>query len=150
MAGAVAQGPAPPEGRAFSQTEANDVGVMRIVRGPKATGIRVVCGRRSEERAVSITRRSGVAIAGVLAVVLLALPVAAQSTSGNGQAQVTASDIQRVQDQVYETGNDVSRLRSRDSAPADDLQNQLDDLRDEVAYLKVKLRKEGSVNPDDL
>ncbi len=87
---------------------------------------------------------------GVL-VVVLALPVAAQSTNGNGQAQtlVTSADIQRLQDQVYEAGNDVSRLRGRDSALADDLQNRLDDLRDEVVYLKVKLRKEGSVNPED-
>ena len=38
------------------------------------------------------------------------------------------------------------RLRSRDGALADELQKQLDDLRDEVVYLKVKLRKEGSVN----
>ena len=42
----------------------------------------------------------------------------------------------------------MSRLRSRDSALADDLQIELDDLRDEVVYLKVKLRKEGSVKPD--
>jgi TolA-binding protein len=99
---------------------------------------------------VRITKRSGVAIVGVL-VVLLALPVAAQSTYGNGQpqTQVTSADIQRLQDQVYEASNDVSRLHSRDSALADDLQNRLDDLRDEVVYLKVKLRKEGSVNAEE-
>ena len=50
---------------------------------------------------------------------------------------------------MYDAGNEVSRLRSRDQATADRLQTQLDDLRDEVVYLKVKLRKEGSVNRAD-
>ena len=67
----------------------------------------------------------------------LARPAAAQS--------VTASDIQRLQDQVYDAGNDVSRMRgSQDSSSR--LQGEIDDLRDEVVYLKVKLRKEGSVS----
>jgi TolA-binding protein len=79
----------------------------------------------------------------------LAMPAAAQTTYGSSQSAVTSADIQRLQDQVYDASTDVTRLRSRDSALADRLQNQLDDLRDEVVYLKVKLRKEGSVNPSD-
>ena len=43
----------------------------------------------------------------------------------------------------------MSRLRSRDQALADRLQAQLDDLRDEVVYLRVKMRKEGSVSRRD-
>ena len=67
----------------------------------------------------------------------LARPAAAQS--------VTASDIQRLQDQVYDASNDVSRMRgSQDTSSR--LQGEIDDLRDEVVYLKVKLRKEGSVS----
>jgi len=80
------------------------------------------------------------------------MPAAAQSTYGGGQNQtqdVTSADIQRLQDQIYQAGNDVSRLRSRDSALADSLQNQLDDLRDEVVYLKVKERREGWVDADE-
>ena len=50
---------------------------------------------------------------------------------------VTTTDIQRLQDQVYDAGNEVSRLRSRDQALADRLQAQLDDLRDEVVYLQA-------------
>jgi len=74
----------------------------------------------------------------VLALCLsLARPAAAQS--------VTSSDIQRLQDQLYDVSNDVSRMRgSQDSSGR--LQTQIDDLRDEVVYLKVKLRKEGSVS----
>jgi len=80
------------------------------------------------------------------------MPAAAQSTYGGGQNQtqdVTSADIQRLQDQIYQASNDVSRLRSRDSALADSLQNQLDDLRDEVVYLKVKERREGWVDADE-
>ncbi len=100
-----------------------------------------------------IKTRSGVAISGLL-VVLLAAPAVAQSTYGGGQSQaqtqdVTSADIQRLQDQIYQTSNDVSRLRSRDSALADSLQNQLDDLRDEVVYLKVKERREGWIDADE-
>jgi hypothetical protein len=57
----------------------------------------------------------------------------------------TSSDIQRLQDEVYQAGTDVTRLRSNDASAAARLQDELDELRDEVIYLKVKLRKEGSV-----
>jgi hypothetical protein len=81
----------------------------------------------------------------------LATPAFAQSGGyGSNQASaVTTTDIQRLQDQVYDAGNEVYRLRSRDQALADRLQSQLDDLRDEVIYLRVKLRKEGSVTRRD-
>jgi hypothetical protein len=78
-----------------------------------------------------------------LAVVLTASMVlsAAAQTSGS----VTQSDIQRLQDNVYLADRDVSQLRGRDATRASQLQAELDDLRDEVTYLKVKLRKEGSL-----
>jgi hypothetical protein len=69
-----------------------------------------------------------------------ALPAAAQS--------VTTSDIQRLQDQVYQASADLSRMRGNADANAQ-LQSELDDLRDEVVYLKVRLRREGSVNRSD-
>ena len=62
------------------------------------------------------------------------------------QATVTQADIQRLQDAVYDAGSDVSRLRDRDARLAESLQREVDDLRDEVIYLKVKLRKERSVS----
>jgi len=86
--------------------------------------------------------------AAVLAL-LLAIPAAAQTSYGGSQSTVSVSDIQRLQDQVYDAGNDVARLRRSDSSLAERLQNQLDDLRDEVVYLKVKLRKEGAVSSAD-
>jgi TolA-binding protein len=62
------------------------------------------------------------------------------------QQSITSNDIQRLQDQVYQVGTDVGRLRSTDSTLATRLESELDDLRDEVVYLKVKMRKEGSVS----
>lgn len=90
--------------------------------------------------------------AAVIAMLALATPAMAQSgTYGSAQsgASVTATDIQRLQDQVYDASNEVSRLRSRDQGLADRLQNQLDEVRDEVIYLRVKMRKEGSVSRND-
>jgi hypothetical protein len=77
---------------------------------------------------------------GVL-IVCLAAPAAAQQT-----AAVTQTDIQRLQDSVYLADRDISQSRSRDAARATQLQSELDDLRDEVVYLKVKLRKEGTLS----
>jgi hypothetical protein len=68
------------------------------------------------------------------------------AASALGQTQVTSADIQRLQDGVYDASSDLSRLRDRDSRLADSLQRELDDLRDEVIYLKVKLRKESKVS----
>jgi TolA-binding protein len=76
----------------------------------------------------------GVIIAG------LAAPLTAQQST-----TVTQADIQRLQDNVYLADRDVSQARSRDAARATQLQTELDDLRDEVVYLKVKLRKERTL-----
>ena len=77
----------------------------------------------------------------VLAAVLLSMAAVAAA-----QQSVSSSDIQRLQDQVFQAGSDVGRLRSTDATLASRLENELDDLRDEVTYLKVKMRKEGTVN----
>jgi ElaB/YqjD/DUF883 family membrane-anchored ribosome-binding protein len=76
---------------------------------------------------------------------LTALVAIGLAASAAAQGNVTQADIQRLQDNVYQAGTDVSQVRSRDSARANQLQSELDDLRDEVIYLKVKLRKEGSL-----
>ena len=74
----------------------------------------------------------------VTVIVACALPAAAQS--------VTSTDIQRLQDQVYQASGEISRLRGTNPDSASRLQSDLDDLRDEVAYLKVKMRREGRIN----
>src|SRR5258705_11703064 len=82
-----------------------------------------------------------VAIAAIVAAALAA-PVAAQQQN---ISQVSQTDIQRLQDSVFQAASDVQQLKGRDAARAAQLQTQLDDLRDEVTYLKVKLRKEGAL-----
>jgi hypothetical protein len=74
----------------------------------------------------------------VVAALATALPAAAQTMASQ-------SDIQRLQDEVFQAGSDISRLRSSDTGAAARLQDELDELREEVIYLKVKLRKEGNV-----
>lgn len=78
---------------------------------------------------------------GLLAMVALCISLARPAAAQT----VTTADIQRLQDQVYDAGNDVSRMRGSQDTSAR-LQSDVDDLRDEVVYLKVKLRKEGSVS----
>ena len=68
------------------------------------------------------------------------------STPVMAQSSVTAADIQRLQDEVFQASTDVSRLRTTDALAARTLQDELDSLREDVIYLKVKLRRENNVN----
>ena len=77
------------------------------------------------------------------ALVLVALGAA---QSAGAQPTTSTTDIQRLQDQVFQAGAELSRLRSTDASLASRLESDLDDIREEVVYLKVKLRREGSVN----
>ena len=76
----------------------------------------------------------------------IAAGVMALAAVSSAQSTITSTDIQRLQDQVYQASSDISRMGTANGRMASDLQSQLDDLRDEVVYLKVKLRKEGNVS----
>jgi hypothetical protein len=73
----------------------------------------------------------------------LAVPASAQPTSA------TAADMQRLQDQVYNLDREISGMRTADPQRVNQLQSELDDLRDEVVYLRVKLRREGTLSRND-
>src|SRR5690349_24403086 len=77
-----------------------------------------------------------------LATLVLLLSLAQQG----GPPSVSPVDIQRLQDLAYDVGRDVSQMRTRDPQFAGRLDDELGDLRDEVIYLKVKVRKEGRVS----
>lgn len=62
-----------------------------------------------------------------------------------GQSDVTSNDLQRLQESITVAGKDIAALRGRDATAARNLQSELDELQDEVIYLKVKLRKERSL-----
>lgn len=70
--------------------------------------------------------------------------VAGFAASAAAQA-VTTTDIQRLEEDTTAAASDLSQLRTRDAARANQLQRELDELREEVIYLKVKLRKERSL-----
>jgi hypothetical protein len=79
---------------------------------------------------------------------LVAVALAMFSAPGYAQqsSSVTQADVQRLQDNVYLADRDISQLRSRDATRANQFVTELDDLRDEVVYLKVKLRKERTLS----
>ena len=97
----------------------------------------------------TVTRLAGALVSsGILVASLtLAVPAAAQVTQPSA-AQLTAADVQRLQEAVYDANTEIARLRSHDAERAKALQARLDDLRDEVIYLKVKQRKEGASRAD--
>ena len=73
----------------------------------------------------------------------LAVPASAQPTTA------TAADIQRLQDQVDNLDREISGMRTSDPQRVHQLQSELDELRDEVVYLRVKLRREGTLSRND-
>nr|PZN84341.1 MAG: hypothetical protein DIU54_11815 [Acidobacteriota bacterium] len=61
------------------------------------------------------------------------------------QAVVTAGDIDRLEATAADIQQQIESLRSSDPTLASEVSEALADLRDEVAYLRVKLRREGTV-----
>jgi hypothetical protein len=88
---------------------------------------------------VNSLKRIGTALLALACVAATGRPAAA------AQGMVTTTDIQRLQDNIYEASREIARLGDRDRAAAERLQPALDDARDEAIYLKVKLRKSEPV-----
>jgi hypothetical protein len=79
----------------------------------------------------------------LLGAVILVAGVAAPARA---QSSVTTADIQRLQDVSYDASRDLAQARTRDAVLASQLQAELDDARDEVIYLKVKLRRNEPIS----
>ena len=78
---------------------------------------------------------------GVAALVVgLTVPAAAQRGAANETAE-----IQQLRDSAYLVERDLAWLSQRDTVRAEPLQVRFDELQEEIVYLKVKQRKEGSV-----
>jgi hypothetical protein len=82
---------------------------------------------------------------GAFAAGITLIAVLGATAPATAQTSVTTADIQRLQDEVYQASADVSRLRTTDALAAGKLQDELDTLREDVIYLKVKLRRESTV-----
>jgi hypothetical protein len=81
---------------------------------------------------------------------LLVAIAAVAALSGPAAAQdMTTSDVQRLEQTVDQVAADLARVRSRDRAAARNWQAELNELDEEVTYLKVKLRKERVVSRAD-
>lgn len=73
--------------------------------------------------------------------VVLALLFVGSAPHVAAAQNMTAVDIERLQDAIADASRDVSALQSRDSALASQLQKELDGLRDESVYFKVRIGK---------
>lgn len=61
------------------------------------------------------------------------------------QATVTAGDITQLESTATEIDRHISTLRATDPTLATDVSSALVELKDEITYLRVKMRREGSV-----
>jgi hypothetical protein len=79
----------------------------------------------------------------VVAVLMVGLtvPVAAQRGAVND-----AAEIERLRDTAYLVERDLTALNQRDTPRAEQLHLRLQELQEEIVYLKVKQRKEGGVH----
>ena len=80
---------------------------------------------------------------------LIVAPAFAHAASAQSTT-VTAADIQGLQDDVTDLDRQITRLRGAvDADRVAQLQGELDDLRDDVVYLRVKQRREATVSRDE-
>jgi hypothetical protein len=72
----------------------------------------------------------------------------AQGGAGT-QGPVTADDLAKLDRTADDIGRRADSLRGSDPRLADEVSQRLKDLRDDITYLKVKLRKEGTLGRQD-
>jgi len=85
----------------------------------------------------------------IVRIMLLSIGVLATAAPALAQAAVTESDLARLEATAQEIDKQVVTLRSTDATLAADVEKTLVSLREEITYLKVKLRREGAVTRDE-
>jgi len=78
--------------------------------------------------------------------IALSLPIQAFQAA---QSPVTAADLSRLENTAGDIGRQVTALRKTDATLANDVDRTLGDLNDEITYLRVKMRKDGSVTREE-
>ncbi|HVT49416.1 MAG TPA: hypothetical protein VHD57_16630 [Vicinamibacterales bacterium] len=81
--------------------------------------------------------------------VVFAIVTLAAATAAFAQAAVTETDIARLDTTAGEIRQQVATLKTSDPTLAADVEKSLGDLSDEITYLRVKLKREGSVSRDE-
>lgn len=82
-----------------------------------------------------------------VALALFVVLAAAVAAAGQSPAQVvTSADLRNAQDEFDRAVRDVADMGARDGTVASELQGQLDEVRDDIAYLRVKLRHSESIS----
>lgn len=77
--------------------------------------------------------------------VVLALAMIGGISTQAAAQNATPTDIERLQDSLSDASSAIDELRGRNTTLATQLRNELDDLRDETIYLKVKIKKNQPV-----
>lgn len=67
-------------------------------------------------------------------------------TTAIAAQDVTSADLQQLQDSAATVATDITQARNRDAAQAGELDRELAEVRDDLAYLRGKLRREGKVS----
>jgi len=80
---------------------------------------------------------------------VLLIALLAAGTLTWAQAAVTTADLERLESAAAAIKQQAATLKTTDATLAADVEKQLADLSDEVTYLRVKLRREGSVSRDE-
>jgi hypothetical protein len=83
-----------------------------------------------------------------LALALGALTLSSQALAQN-QSAVSATDLSQLESTAVDIRARVSALRTSDPTLAADIDRSLKDLEEEVTYLRVKMRREGSVTREE-
>lgn len=78
--------------------------------------------------------------------VLVAIATVAVFAGSAAAQDMTTADVQRMEQTVDQLSADLAKVRSGDRAAARAWQGELNELDEEVTYLKVKLRKERTVS----
>ena len=90
-------------------------------------------------------RAHGRVVALFLALLALsATPAAWQQATPPPTGQVTSADISRLETTATEIERAITSLKKSDPTLAGELQRSIDDVRDEITYFRVKMRREGS------
>jgi hypothetical protein len=76
---------------------------------------------------------------------VLAIAIAAGFAQPAAAQNMTGTDIERLQDAIADASRDITQLQSRDSTLASQLEKELDAMRDETIYFKVRLGKNETV-----